>query len=251
MYKILIAGPDGCYPGVDIDLNVETTAYFESEQVECFSSMNPDDIEKCDGVIVPGGLPDVSPAYWDEENTGCHVVDEEMDRQQMAMIKRAVELRKPMLGICRGLQLVVVYFGGTLIQDITYEKEHCYEVGNPRFHMIRNVPGTFMNQLYGDKMKSNSGHHQAIKKLPSGFRVSQLWCADEKQYDACIALAEAGELHEGTEECIIEAIYHEEYPFIGLQWHPELKGELWCKHLDLSKIPAYFCKMMEETRQKD
>lgn len=79
----------------------------------------------CDGVIVPGGLPDVSPAYWNEENKACHVVDEEMDRQQMAMIDRAVKLCKPIIGFCRGLQLVSVYFGASLIQDIEYGDEHC------------------------------------------------------------------------------------------------------------------------------
>ena len=62
MYRILIAGPDGCYPGVTIDQNAETAAFFSSEKAECFGSVNPEDIDRCDGMIIPGGLPDVNPA---------------------------------------------------------------------------------------------------------------------------------------------------------------------------------------------
>lgn len=249
-YQILIAGPDGCYPGMAIDENAETAAFFSSEQAECFGSMNPEDVGRCDGMVIPGGLPDVNPAYWEEENTACHVVDAEMDERQMAMIERAIALRKPMFGICRGMQLVVVRYGGSLIQDIASGEFHRYEEGNARFHSVRNILGTFMSELYGDSMKVNSGHHQAVKKLPDNFRVSQLWCPDETELERSVALAAADGLHEGTDHCIIEAVYQTDYPFVGLQWHPELRGGLFCKHLDLSKIRSYFYRMMGENRNR-
>lgn len=250
MYKILVAAPTGLYPGCPIDVTKETLDFFSSQSAECWCSMNPNEIEQCDGMVVPGGLPDVSPAYWGESNTDCHVVDEEMDRNQMKMIQRAVKLHKPILGICRGLQLVSVYFGATLIQDIACGEEHRYEPGNPHFHDIYNVPETSLYNMYGDVVHGNSGHHQALRKIPDCLRVSQLWCADAKKAQKYIQMAQEGELHEGTDECIIEAVYHKDYPFVGLQWHPELCGELYCKDVDVSKIRVLFYHMIEKSIRK-
>jgi putative glutamine amidotransferase len=248
MYRIVIAGPDGYYPNCPIDVNAETAAFFTSDQAECFCSEDPAELDGCDGVVIPGGLPDVSPSYWNEEDVACKVVDEEMDRRQMALIDRAIKLGKPIIGFCRGHQLVCVYFGASLIQDIGCKADHCYEPSSARFHKIYNVPGTFMQDLYGDSMKGNSAHHQALKHLPDCLRVSQIWCEDEEKAAEYVAMAQANQLREGTHDCIIEAVYHKEYPFIGLQWHPELCGELYCKHLDLSKITSYFYEMMEKNR---
>lgn len=246
MYQVLIAGPEGCYPGCPIDVNGQAKDFFTSERAHCWNSMDPADLEKCDGVLIPGGLPDVDPACYGEINTACHVVDEEMDRGQMEMIRRAVELRKPIFAICRGLQLVSIYFGATLIQNIGCGKLHKYEPGNPRFHDIYNVPGTMMYELFGAVTHGNSGHHQAIKKLPKCLRVSSLWCADEKKTAEYLKLAQSGELHEGTDECIIESVYHPDYPFIGLQWHPELVGELKCTRVETEKIKTMFYDLMQK-----
>lgn len=107
MYRILIAGPPGFYPGCPIDVNSDTTNLFASEQAICFSSVDPADLADCDGVIVPGGLPDVGPDYWGEENIACSVLDHEMDVVQFRMIDEAVKRHKPMIGFCRGHQLSV------------------------------------------------------------------------------------------------------------------------------------------------
>ncbi|MCD8078069.1 MAG: gamma-glutamyl-gamma-aminobutyrate hydrolase family protein, partial [Lachnospiraceae bacterium] len=232
MYKILVAGPEEIFPGCPIDVNAETVDFFTTDKSQCFNSLNPADVASCDGVIVPGGVPDVSPSFWNEEIAGSHDVDVDMDRKQLAMIDQAVQLHKPILGICRGHQLACVYFGATLIQDIKTGDHHRYVPGEPRFHRIYNIPGTFMHDLYGDSFKGNSGHHQALRKIPDCLRVTQLWCQDD-QLDKYIQMAQEGTLREGTDECIIEGVYHTDYPFIGIQWHPELRGEMYCKRIDL------------------
>lgn len=250
MMRILIAGPDGCYPNCDIDENAETGAFFTSDQAECFGSVNPDDVEQCDGMVVPGGPPDVNPAYWNEKNIACGIIDEEMDRQQMAMIDRAAKLGKPIMGLCRGHQLVSVYFGASLVQDIAHADTHRYEPGNPKFHRVYNIPGTYMHDLFGETIKGNSCHHQALKKLPDCLKISQLWCYDEERASEYIRMAQAGELREGTDECVIEAVYHTNYPFVGLQWHPELRGELYCRQVELPKIRNYFYEMIKRNQEE-
>ena len=102
MKRILIAWPDGIYPGADVDMNVNTSALFNSEVGKCFGSLNPEDIAKCDGLIFPGGAPDVNHKLYGETNTPRGFIDDRMDSLQLAMIQSAVELRKPIFGICRG-----------------------------------------------------------------------------------------------------------------------------------------------------
>lgn len=249
MYRILVASPSGFYKDCPVDPCGEAAEFFTTDRATCTISMDPDIVENYDGVVIPGGLPDVDPSIYGEENTASDPVEPEMDRQQLAMIDRAYKLHKPMIGFCRGLQLAAVYFGGTLIQCLDCKDQHGYEPGNPRFHKIYNVKGTFMHDLYGDSLLGNSGHHQALKKLPEDFRISQFWCENDETAAKYMKLVEANQLREGSSECVIEAVYHKDYPFVGIQWHPEMHGELYCGHLDLSKIINYFYRMMEQSKQ--
>ena len=249
MYRILVASPKGPYGDAVIDPSADTSDYFTSEHASCFISLDPSDVERCDGVVVPGGVPDVSPARYGEENCGSAPVDLEMDQQQFDMIDRAVQLGKPLLGICRGMQLCNVYFGGSLIQDIGCKEDHRYDPGNVRFHELYNVPSTFMYQLYGARMKGNSLHHQAVKRLPDCLAVSQIWCRDSGKLEHYLELARSGELHQGSDECVLEAVYHKDYPFVGIQWHPEMVGPYYCRHVDLTKIPGYFYQIIQAHRE--
>lgn len=244
--KILIAGPVELYPGCQINPTLDARDFFAQDDVEVWCSMDPNEAERADGIVVPGGLPDVSPACWGEENKACYVVDKQMDRDQLALIERAVQLRKPLLGICRGHQLISVFFGATLIQDIRCNDAHRYAPGAPRFHKIHNVPGTPLFELYGSVLHSNSAHHQAIKKLPECLRVAQLWCSDEAEAERHLRLACKGQIREGSDECIIEAVVHQDYPFLGLQWHPESGGELRCKDADTKRIRFCFYDIIQK-----
>lgn len=250
MYRILIAMPDGDWPGYPgLDANADVCRMFNSDKMECFGSMDPADVDNCDGIIMPGAPPDVSARYYGEEDLPTSEIDEQFDEAQMAILKRGYELHKPMLGVCRGHQMMAVLMGATTIQSITGTDAHQTDLENPRFHYVRNVPGTFMYELYGESMIVNSAHHQAVRDIPENFRVSQIWCKDESKYDEYVALAAEGKLREGTSEVIIEAVCSTDYPFIGLQWHPEvtLPG-FECTHLDTSKITDYFLKMVEDNK---
>ena len=142
MKNILIAGP------ADDPFRIPqiTKAAVENSGGQVSFSLNPSDIETCDGVILPGGLPDVDPASYGERNIACGVIEPELDIAQLKMLDTAVGLDKPILGICRGHQLLNVYFGGTLIQDVADLKVHRFVPDvetlhyKPKFHHVYTIP---------------------------------------------------------------------------------------------------------------
>ena len=247
--KILIAGPAELYPGCPVNPTLEARDFFARDDVEVWCSLDPSEIDRADGIVVPGGLPDVSPAYWGQENTGCHVVDREMDRAQMAQIQRAFQLHKPILGICRGMQLTAVYLGATLVQDIPSSELHIYTPGKPRFHFIHSLPGSQMYPAFGPTIEGNSGHHQCLATLPACLKATQFWCQDPLQLPSLMAQAQAGSLPpcQGA-DWLPEAVEQTDYPFIGLQWHPELGGELFCRHTPPEQIRRCLYNMIQEQR---
>lgn len=240
--QIMIGGPVEPFPGIDIIAAIDTMEFFAQDYVDAWCSMNPADVDHADYVVIPGGVPDIDPELYGETNTASHDIDKEMDRIQLEIIDRAVRQRKPLMGICRGLQLACAYFGGTIIQDIE-EEVHKTDLENPHFHKIYNVPGSYFYSVYKDSVKINSAHHQAIRKLPPRFKVTGLWCQDDKTAEKYLKLAAEGKLMEGNDECIIETVEHMDYPFLGLQWHPEMEGAFLCKHIDRTRIRDYFYTM--------
>ena len=97
----------------------------------------------------------------------------ELDDEQMAMIDAAVKAKKPILAICRGMQLVNVYFGGTLIQDLENGTMHKYVPNENKLHDTVCISGTPFAIIYGDTGIVNSAQHQAVKKLGKGFKIGQ------------------------------------------------------------------------------
>ena len=154
----------------------------------------------CDGLILCGG-PDVAPCYYGQSNLACGELDEERDRIEMELLRAYVELKKPVLGVCRGLQLINVALGGDLKQDIG-EYLHLFHSawGEPdyRVHPIRAKEGSALRDAYGESFMVNSCHHQAIDHLGTGLHA--------------VAWAESG---------IIEAVEHESLPVSAVQFHPE------------------------------
>ena len=156
-------------------------------------------VRDMDGILLPGGN-DVNPALYHEDNTASRELNKRLDWFELAVLSEAVKYKIPVLGICRGHQLINVFFGGSLIQNI----ENCdihdyYEDLRDRAHssIIKNP--SFLFHIYGtDRIGINSAHHQAIGVLGKGLR--------EAQY---------------SEDGLIEAIYHVELPIFGVQWHPE------------------------------
>lgn len=179
------------------------------------------DFDKYDGLIVPGGI-DVDPALYNQEkDETVKMFDRHFDDVQIKAINYFVGSKKPILGICRGCQLLNVVFGGTLIQDIKTDIIHSLPEHKDAFHETNNVKGLFMHELYGERCRINSLHHQAIDILGEGIEI--------------VSKADDG---------IIEACRHKTLPIIMVQFHPErLALNIGEEVTDGYKLFNYFLEM--------
>lgn len=165
-----------------------------------------------DLVLMTGGA-DVAPARYGERNR-LSWPDEDRDAFDFALMSACVAERKPILGICRGHQLVNAFFGGTLVQDLPSEwkapegKEldnhgrysWTGSATNPPAHTVTFAAGSRLAGAFGtEPLPTTSYHHQAVKAVAPGFRV--------------VAWAPDG---------VPEAIEHETLPIYGVQFHPEI-----------------------------
>jgi putative glutamine amidotransferase len=160
-----------------------------------------------DGLVLHGGV-DMSPSSYGEEPLHPDWAgDRARDLYEMELIRAFVTAGKPVFGICRGLQVVNVTYGGTLYQDISTQRPQARlhrdgEAYDRHFHPVQVVAGTRLENLLGAcaSEKINSIHHQGIKDLAPDF-VAEALCPDD-----------------GT----IEAIRHRGDAWIAaVQWHPE------------------------------
>ena len=148
---------------------------------------------EADLLLLPGGG-DVHPRFYGQQINGSTDIDEARDGRELALVDEFLRAGKPIVGICRGLQLLNVYFGGTLRQHI---EGHSQIDGVDRLHAINTAPG-LLRELYGTRCTVNSAHHQAVWRLGTGLQVFA--CADD-----------------GT----VEAVGHRTLPVFAVQWHPE------------------------------
>jgi len=193
----------------------------------CYDSNAIKKMVSClDGIILSGG-PDIHPSLFGEEphkNIGA-IVDAR-DALDFKIIKYAFEMKKPILGICRGLQVINVFFGGSLYQDIhSQTKSEIQHVQKARCdlatHSINIKSNSFLHNIFGDKTLVNSLHHQSIKDVAKDFEVTAVSPNDD----------------------IIEAIEYKGDGFImGLQWHPEQLSE---KDTKMQEIFNSFIKVVK------
>lgn len=194
MKKIIIAGYNS--PGNRYHEIVDT---LKEMNAESFISLDINDMDKADAMIIPGSFQDINPVNWGEENYCSNDINDSLDEIQFKMMEKAEKESKPVMGICRGMQLINVYFGGNLIQDLSCGIFH--KKANPeKYHQINTVEHTFMEELYGKKTMVNTRHHQGLGILG-------------KKLTACASWQDEGE--------VIEAVIHESLPILGVQWHPE------------------------------
>ena len=170
----------------------------ESCGAEAVAKYLPDEDINYDGLILCGGS-DIHPRHYGEEINGSVEIDEDRDCTEIAVAKKFLQTGKPILGICRGMQLLNVLLGGTLIQHIPQVKEHRSEDKHELIHEVVAAKGSIFEQLYGERFCINSLHHQALDKLGDGLRAT-LYSVD-------------GQVVEGCE--------HVDKPYFGVQWHPE------------------------------
>lgn len=150
-----------------------------------------------DGLLLPGGW-DVNPERYGQANTACQEIDDALDGMQFGALDAFVKSGKPVLGICRGHQVVNVYFGGTLIQHLPQSATHMWQGDLDNAHGSHAAPGSVIDRIYGATPPVNSAHHQGVDRLGTGLRAIQ-W----------------------AEDGVIEAMAHEALPILCVQWHPE------------------------------
>jgi putative glutamine amidotransferase len=163
--------------------------------------------DRLDGVFFAGGG-DVNPACYSQvPHEKTEGIDRLRDDTEQLLAKWALETRKPVLGVCRGVQTLNVAAGGTLIQDVNIQVpqaiRHQYFPDKPRdfvAHEISTITGTSLSTILGLQARVNSFHHQAVDRVANGFTVS--------------AIAPDG---------VVEAIEGSDTSrfLIGVQWHPE------------------------------
>jgi len=163
-------------------------------------------INECDGVILSGG-PDVNPQYYAKpENSSLCEIDNYRDSLEFAIIEQALKLNKPLLAICRGLQILNVAKSGSLIADLPTQRPsnviHQCDVPDTCFHFVKFANSSMLTCAHNNIYKVNTNHHQGIDKLSSEFRA--------------IAF---------SEDSLIEAyepLDTLKYNFVlAVQWHPE------------------------------
>jgi len=165
--------------------------------------------EALDGLVLQGGN-DVSPeTYGEVPMDAAWFGDPVRDRYEMDLVRAFERAGKPIFGICRGLQMLNVTFGGTLWQDIKTQQplalEHMRtDLYERNVHEVEILPNTHLSTLYPELRQGfvNSIHHQAIRTLAPGFVVEA----------------------RSPDDGIVEAIRREGHGFIAaVQWHPEFR----------------------------
>ena len=150
----------------------------------------------CDGLVLCGGG-DICPRYYGEDKLGSVNIDEQRDERELALLDAYVRAGKTVLGICRGCQMINVFFGGSLIQHLpNYE---CHLGKGDMLHSVVCEGESITRELYGDSFVVNSAHHQALGRIGEGLRVT----------------------HRSSADGVVEGIEHNTLNIIGVQWHPE------------------------------
>lgn len=171
--------------------------------IPCDSGTTGDYLSRLDGVLVPGGNYQ-SPAEWYADGIRSDYTPNPARAEgELALLKNLLQSKKPLLGICAGMQVMNVALGGNLTSKLPdHPVSHRHSEGMDRYdlrHTLKITPGTLLHAINGDTMRANTHHREGVALLAPG----------------AIASAHA-------EDGVIEAIEWPRHPFaLGVQWHPE------------------------------
>ena len=226
--------------------NAKTLSYVENETIEyiaragCFPVVIPNlndellipILDEIDAFILHGGS-DVAPESYGETPIGEWLGDKYRDKYELEIIDYAFKHNKPVMGICRGCQILNVYFGGTLYQDISTQTKSPVVHSDPvkydmNFHKIQFTGNNFLRNLYYGVQEGNvnSIHHQSVKDLGKDLKP------------LCVS----------PDDDIIEAFYYagdNKGLYLGIQWHPEFIDSANKRLLNAKILLDYFLKSIK------
>jgi putative glutamine amidotransferase len=192
-----------------------------------------DYVSLLDGLVLQGGA-DIDPTVYGEEATEVlGPIDAIRDRFELDLLQAFATAGKPVLGVCRGMQLINVAYDGTLYQDL--ERNHAGSFAHRRLdlydeytHDLDLVPNSWLRSIYEDAHggRVNSIHHQGVKKLGKGLVVEAL-----------------------SPDGVVEAVRHPDLRFmVGVQWHPEFHDSRFPDLLPTEPLLKAFIEAATERR---
>lgn len=177
----------------------------------------------CDALLLSGGG-DIHPSYYGKHLTGLDTsVDQQRDEREWELLQQFCAGKKPVFGICRGIQVIDVFFGGTLFRHLGTAHVH-----DTTIHTVVTSEDGCLRSLFGETLPVNSYHHQAIRTLGAGLHVTAVSDADG----------------------VIEAIEHDSLPVMAVQWHPERMVPSICRDTEADMAPL-FAKFLEQSKRKE
>jgi putative glutamine amidotransferase len=153
-----------------------------------------------EGVVLTGGG-DIAPGRYGQPNTVSEEITPARDQMEYHLLEWAVDHHRPVLGICRGIQVINVFFGGGLVQDIPTQLRSPINHDGSDPHLIRFTDPRVTGVIGADEIHVNSHHHQGI--------TQDLLATPLEAVAVCSA------------DGLVEALIHRSEPILGVQWHPE------------------------------
>ena len=187
----------------------------------------PEDEMEFDGLILPGGA-DLNPLCYGRQDWCCHGVCDQLDQLDFHCLRHFVERGKPVMGICRGLQVINVYLGGDLYQDIgrKLRPSHRGSIEADQHHPGHAEKGSFLYGIYGEDMLINSNHHQAIRHIAESLKVVQR-----------------------APDGIVEAVENQDQSIVAVQWHPERLFQKEGPWVDGGELFSWFVNRCRDQRR--